>query len=142
MRRRRRCPTTHSAVTQTRSAIDALTLIPVAMLGAAAGSVTRPSLPRRVTPDVRATSWSMRSLPRTPYSVWMRIGHIAAYAITNRCVGMPMPKNRNESGMSATPGIGRRNSSTTEVASISVRELPMTTPRPTPSAIAIANPWT
>ena len=49
-------PVTNSAVTQTSSAIAALMRMPVAMLGSAAGSVTRKSLPARPTPDVRATS--------------------------------------------------------------------------------------
>ena len=45
------------------------------------------------------------------------------------------------SGMSAIPGIGRRNSITTDVASRSVREVPMRRPAPTPITIASARPW-
>ena len=43
--------------------------------------------------------------------------------------------------MSAIPGIGRRNSITTDVASRSVREAPMRRPAPTPITIASARPW-
>ena len=49
--RRRTRPSRRRAARST-----ALTRIPVAMLGSAAGSVTRTSLPSRPTPDVRATS--------------------------------------------------------------------------------------
>jgi hypothetical protein len=135
-------PLTYSAVTPTRSAIAALTLTPVAMLGRAAGSVTRTSLPGALTPDVRATSWRTRSLPRTPYSVLIRIGQTAPYAMTNRRIGTPKPKKRIASGISATAGIGLRNSMTTDEAATSVRELPRSTPRATPTPTAIASPCT
>ena len=42
--------------------------------------------------------------------------------------------------MSATAGIGRRNSITTDVASSSVRELPIRRPAATPITIARASP--
>ena len=115
-------PVRNSAVTHTSRAIAALTRMPMAILGREAGNVTRNSLPAGPTPAVLATSWSIGSPPRTPYSVLMRIGHVAAYTTRKRIVGRPSPNHRIASGMSATPGMGRRNSITTDVASRSVRE--------------------
>jgi len=43
-----------------------LSRMPAAMLGNAPGTVTRTSVPVRPTPDVLATSSSMRSRPLTP----------------------------------------------------------------------------
>ena len=73
-------------------------------------------------------------------SVAIRIGHVAAYAITNRCIGTPRPNHRIASGMSATAGTARRNSSTTDEAASSVGELPIAIPATTPIAIATASP--
>ena len=70
-----------------RSAIAALSRTPAAMLGTAAGSVTRTILPSRDAPAVRATSCRRRSTPRTPYSVAIRTGQTAAQATTNRRIG-------------------------------------------------------
>jgi hypothetical protein len=68
------------------------------------------------------------------------IGHTAAYAITFRRISVPDPKSRNAIGMRATAGIGLRNSSTTNDASNSNRELPMSTPARTPTTIARVSP--
>ena len=94
------------------------------MLGSAAGNVTRTSRPRLV--DSRRPRDVVEEAVGPAHAVERvdQDGHTAAYAITNRRIGTPSPKNSIASGMTATAGIGRRNSITTEQASRSVRELP------------------
>ena len=70
------------------------------------------------------------------------MGQTAAYAITDLRIGAPRPNTRMASGMSATAGIGLRNSITTDEASRSVRDDPITTPSTTPTTIASPSPST
>ena len=78
--------------------------MPVTMPGSAAGSETRTSRAGPVTPEVAATSYSIRSTPRTPYAVWTRIGHTAAYAARKRIVGVPIPNQKIASGSARRRG--------------------------------------
>jgi hypothetical protein len=55
---------------------------------------------------------------------------------------MPLPTSTTTSGISATDGIGRRNSIVDAVSARSTGTAPMTTPTATPASTAIASPIT
>ena len=66
-----------------------------------------------------------------------RIGHSAAYTASVILVSGPNPSSTSASGISATEGIGRRNSMTARVACRTAGTLPSTSPLGTAMATAI-----
>ncbi|WP_354003097.1 hypothetical protein [Microbacterium elymi] len=82
-------------------------------------------------------TWSTSA---TPYSTWMNTCQKAAYTISSRLDSIRTPNSSTASGMSATDGIGRRNSTVEWVARRRNGESPMTTPSTQASTTAMRRP--
>ncbi len=88
--------------------MDALIRIPVMMVGAAAGRITRKALRKGPTSSVRATfNHSLRTLA-TPKAVLMSIGHIEQMKITNIAETELSLSVKSASGIHASGEIGLR----------------------------------
>ena len=134
-------PTTNSAVTHTSSAIAALTRMPVAMLGSAAGNVTRKSLPvlthtRRPGDVVKHAVHAAHAVERVDED---RPDCGVRHHETNCGDAEPEEEDR-EWDERDTPGSGAGTRSRPTCASSNVRELPMRRPAATPITIARASP--
>ena len=89
-------------------------------------------------PYERQVSLSTSSRPRTPSTVFSRIGHTQPDAMTRTFMRSPMPAIRMKTGTSTGGGIARRNSSTGSRNARTSRMLPISTPSPTPPTSASA----
>src|ERR1700754_1250307 len=76
----------------------------------------------------------------TPYSTCTITCQNAAYTTSASVEVIVEPHSTTTSGISATDGIGRRNSMVDAVAARSTGMIPMSTPATTPSTTAIARP--
>ena len=76
-------PTSISAATITSQAMPMLMRMPVRMVGAAAGRITRSALRSGDTSSVRATFSQSRRTLATPNAVLISIGHTEQMKMTN-----------------------------------------------------------
>src|SRR5215218_469122 len=80
-----------------------------------------------------STSW-------TPCRTWMRTCQNDAYTTSSSLERRSVPNSSTARGISATEGIGRRNSMVEAVAARRAGTLPISSPSPTPPATATARP--
>src|SRR6201996_2714701 len=121
-------------------ATDEASRIPVAMNGAALGSDTIRTVASPENPNARLVSLATGSTSSRPAMVLYRTGQIAPYTISVTDIRSPGPSQRLTSRISATEGIGRRNSTTARVATRTPGKLPSSTPTGTPMPSGPAGP--
>src|SRR6201992_1769520 len=121
-------------------ATDEASRTPVAMNGAALGSDTIRTVARPENPNARLVSLATGSTSSRPAIVLYRTGQIAPYTISVTDIRSPGPSQRLTSRISATEGIGRRNSTTARGAPRTPGRLPSSTPTGTPMITVTASP--
>ncbi|MNN27959.1 hypothetical protein D3C81_1415120 [compost metagenome] len=114
--------------------------MPVKIDGEAAGSTTLANRKPREAPIERAESISSLSTCFTPLMVLSRIGQNDAQKMIATLDSSPMPKNKMNTGNSASAEVCRKNCSSGSTKASRRANQPISRPRLTPLAMASSRP--